>query len=234
LASLASSKSLIESSLTIIFLPLFISCWFDIFDQKTLLQYRLKKLITVAKLLRSAKSKSKVVKRVDGKVAKETGEKVAKETGEIVEQVPEVPIMVDDQNDQNTDPAGIDDFKRRQFLKIIGGGGVSLFLMLFVFKGNASAAFFGSGGGPGVVGLKDKSGTKIDPAEKNPTDGYAVSEIDDSSLPSYYGFIHKDGSWYIAREEETGTFKYFKGSSAFSSNWASRATLGYDYFDEIF
>lgn len=128
----------------------------------------------------------------------------------------------------------IKDFRRRQFLKIVGGGGVSMFLMLFVFQQKASAAFFGSGGGPGIVGVKDSSGTTIDPAEKQPTDGYSIAELDDGASPSYYGFTHKTGSWYIAREDASGSYRYVSGATNFSTNWTNRASLTYDYFDNVF
>jgi len=106
--------------------------------------------------------------------------------------------------------------------------------MLFVFQEKASASFFGSGGGPGIVSVKDSSGNKIDPSEKQPTDGYNISEIDDDTTPAYYGFVHKDGNWYIAKEGVGGSYRYVSGSSNFSVSWAIRATLSYDYFDNVF
>lgn len=125
------------------------------------------------------------------------------------------------------------DPERRKFLRIIGSAGASIFL-LSVFTKKAQAAFFGSVPGPGTVALKDTSGVQIDPAEKRPTDGYNISKIDDSSSPVYYGFINKDGAWFIMREDSDGTYLYTKGSSGFSTNWAIKGTLTYGYFDEVF
>lgn len=124
------------------------------------------------------------------------------------------------------------DLNRRTFLRLIGSAGVSVFL-LSIFTGKADAAFFGSVPGPGTVGVKDTSGNLIDPAEKKPTDGYSISQVDDA-IPSYYGYVEKNGAWYIVKEDATGAFRYAKGSSSFSSNWTSRASLTYDYFNAVF
>ncbi|MFS8159225.1 MAG: hypothetical protein ACMG6E_03255 [Candidatus Roizmanbacteria bacterium] len=118
------------------------------------------------------------------------------------------------------------------FLRLIGSAGVSVFL-LSIFTGKAEAAFFGSMPGPGTIGIKNTSGTLIDPAEKKPTDGYNITNVDDT-IPSYYGYVNKDGAWYIVKEDATGAYRYSKGSSAFSTSWGNRASLTYDYFDVIF
>ena len=63
---------------------------------------------------------------------------------------------------------------------------------------------------------------------------YHVSDID-STGPNYYGFIDKDGAWYIIKEDTTAlSYRYCKGTSDYSSNWDNRATLTYDYFDAVF
>lgn len=127
------------------------------------------------------------------------------------------------------------DANRRAFIKLIGSAGVSLFLFS-IFTKKAQGAFFGSVPGPGVVALKDTSGAQIDPAIKLPTDGYKISEIDDSS-PSYYGFVDKDGDWFIMKESATGQYTYYKKTvtdNDFTTDWPNRATFGYQYFDSIF
>jgi hypothetical protein len=134
----------------------------------------------------------------------------------------------------NFSTQGIKDVDRRQFLKLLGGSSLGIIAMTMFFPQKASAAFFGSVPGPGVVAIKDSSGNQIDPAEKGPTDGYRVSEIDDASTPSYYGFVDKDSNWYIAKEDSSGSYRYVKGDSSFSTNWTNRASLSYDYFDTIF
>lgn len=125
------------------------------------------------------------------------------------------------------------DANRRAFLKLIGTAGASLFLFS-IFTKKTQAAFFGSVPGPGTVSIKDTAGTPIDPAEKSPTDGYAITEIDDSS-PSYYGYVDKDGNWYITKaDSDTGNYRYAKGLTGFSSNWDNRVNLSYGYFDSVF
>lgn len=128
------------------------------------------------------------------------------------------------------------DADRRMFLKLIGSAGASLFLFA-LFTKKAEAAFFGSVPGTGTVALKDTSGTQIDPAIKQPTDGYKISGIDDSS-PAYYGFVNKDGDWFIMRETSGGEYKYYKKTALdndFTTDWPNRATLTpYEYFDSIF
>ena len=124
------------------------------------------------------------------------------------------------------------DIDRRAFIKLIGSAGLSLFL-LSIFTKKAQGAFFGSVPGPGTVALKDTTGEKIDPAEKHPTDGYRVADMDDSS-PSYYGFTDLDGNWFIIKEDTDGSYKYNKGAVNYTTNWTGRSGLSYDYYDVVF
>jgi hypothetical protein len=125
------------------------------------------------------------------------------------------------------------DGDRRFFLKLIASAGAGLFFMS-LFSRRAQAAFFGSVPGPGTVALKDSTGAVIDPAIRTPTDGYKITEIDDASSPAYYGFVDKNGAWFIMREDSSGGYRYAKGSSNFAANWANRTSLTYDYFDAVF
>jgi hypothetical protein len=89
--------------------------------------------------------------------------------------------------------------------------------------------------GPGTIAIKNSDGDTIDPAEKQPTDGYTITEVDDSSpTASYYGFVHKNGAWYITKEDAAGSYRYAKGASLFSTGWTGRTGLSYDYFDNVF
>ncbi len=125
------------------------------------------------------------------------------------------------------------DIDRRMFLKLIGSAGLSIFF-LSIFTKKAEAAFFGSVPGPGTVAIKDTTGVQIDPAIKSPTDGYKISQIDDST-PSYYGFVNKGGLWFIMKEDtSSGNYRYTKGTTGFSTNWTNRASLTYDYFNVVF
>lgn len=128
------------------------------------------------------------------------------------------------------------DPERRKFLKLIGAAGGSLFLMT-VFTRKAEASFFGSMPGPGTLSIKNSSGTTIDPSEKHPTDGYNITEIDDSGVDTYYGYVNKDGAWFIRKELPTGAYRYIKGSLDFTNattGWPNRTNLAYDYFNLVF
>lgn len=127
------------------------------------------------------------------------------------------------------------DLDRRAFIKLIGSAGLSVFF-LSMFTKKAQAAFFGSVPGPGTIAIKDSTGTVIDPAEKHPTDGYRLAELDDA-VPSYYGFINKDSEWFIMREEASGTYKYKVGTTGFTTAWSGRATIPeieWLYYDSAF
>lgn len=136
-------------------------------------------------------------------------------------------------NEKNQSEKDVVDPLRRQFLKMFGVGGVGLLVAALLNPKKAEAAFFGSVPGPGTVAIKDSSGQKIDPAIKKPTDGYSISQID-SATPSYYGYLDKDGNWYIIKEDSDGSFRYARGSGAFSSYWSTRSSLTYDYFENVF
>lgn len=126
------------------------------------------------------------------------------------------------------------DANRRAFLKLIGTAGASLFLFS-IFTKKTQAAFFGSVPGPGTVAIKDSTGAQIDPAEKGPTDGYAISQLDADDSPAYYGYVNKNGAWYIMKENTDGSYVYVRGSTDFAGEWATRgARVDYDTFDEIF
>lgn len=131
------------------------------------------------------------------------------------------------------DDAQVGDINRRLFLKLIGSAGLATFV-LTLFTKEAQGAFFGSMPVPGLVGVKDSNGTTIDPAEKNPTDGYEVNDVDDSSSPSYYGFVDKDNNWYITKESSDGSFRYVRGAGSYVANWTARASLAYGYFSNVF
>lgn len=130
------------------------------------------------------------------------------------------------------------DVDRRMFLKLIGSTGLMVF-MFSIFSKKAEGAFFGSVPGPGTVAIKDTTGAQIDPAIKTPTDGYKITQLDDSSdAPNtYYGFVNKDGAWFIMKDDGSGNYRYTKGSSDFTNGttgWPNRTGLSYDYFNAIF
>jgi len=152
--------------------------------------------------------------------------------------IPMPSMLVDDNVDINDSSAKkskleIADVDRRAFLKLIGVAGISYFIFS-IFSKKAQIPFFGKlGGTADSVALKNVEGKTIDPAERQPLDGFQISEIDDSII-AYYGFINKEGAWYIMKEDtETSSYRYAKGETSFPQGWTNRAKLKYDYFHNI-
>ena len=128
---------------------------------------------------------------------------------------------------------GISDIDKRVFLKLIGGTGLFLFLFS-IFNKKTESIFFKSLPPQARLSLEDTTGTKINPAQNHPTDGYTISDVDDNII-SFYGFTKFGGAWYIMRaDSDTGSFRYTKGDSNFSGNWTNREKLKYDYFSNVF
>lgn len=70
----------------------------------------------------------------------------------------------------------------------------------------------------------------------NLLEGYKVAD-QDVGATSYYGYINKEGEWYIIKETVAGSvtsYRYIRGASGYATNWTNRATLSYDYFDATF
>ena len=139
------------------------------------------------------------------------------------------------QPDSKTERGSVDivDIDKRAFLKIIGAAGLSFFLYSLFLK-RTEDMLFGRTTESGTVALQDSAGQTIHPAETQPTDGYRISEIDESE-PSYYGFTNVGGAWYIMKEDNnSGSFRYAKGIADFSNNWEHRNRHEYDYFHNVF
>jgi hypothetical protein len=127
---------------------------------------------------------------------------------------------------------GIKEIDKRHFFKLLAGAGLGVFVTMLINPQKAGAAFFGSVPGPGIVGVKDSNGDLIDPAIKSPTDGYAIANTDTASAPFYYGFVNKDGAWYMVKEVGDGSFLYAKGASGY--DWSNRASESYASFSSTF
>jgi hypothetical protein len=132
-----------------------------------------------------------------------------------------------------TAPAAKIDIDRRNFLKLIGSAGILAVILGLFSKRPGIPSFLGNVEALEPLTLKNTSGNIIDPAENSPTSGYNISQIDDST-PAYFGFVNKDGAWFIMREGEDDAFRYAKGENNFTTNWESRAKLNYDYFDRVY
>jgi hypothetical protein len=91
---------------------------------------------------------------------------------------------------------------------------------------------FGGGNGGAMMGVDTNP-------VKDMLEQYKISDMDDAADPKYYGFINKDGDWYIVQENTASkTYRYCKGSgnydTATTGAWATRASLVYDYFNKVF
>lgn len=78
-------------------------------------------------------------------------------------------------------------------------------------------------------------GTKIDFNVRYKLDNYAVSDLDESSDPKYYGFLDEDGKWYIMMNS-SNHFRYESGQTlvTYQTAWAARASQIYSYFSDEF
>jgi len=67
---------------------------------------------------------------------------------------------------------------------------------------------------------------------------YALQDIDDSAYPYYYGFVNKDGGWYIMRQDKNGSIRYAMQKIApkgqYTKAWNNRTNLIYTYWDTEF
>lgn len=70
---------------------------------------------------------------------------------------------------------------------------------------------------------------------QDPLSSYKCSDIYDATNPNYYGYIDKDGNWYILENNTTNnTNRYVKGGSEYTTNWTNRSGLTYDYYNVVF
>lgn len=68
-----------------------------------------------------------------------------------------------------------------------------------------------------------------------PIEGYQVSDTDTTG--PYYGYVDKDQNYYIMKESTSGTvtsYRFWKGSNNYASDWADRINKTYDYFYNVF
>lgn len=76
--------------------------------------------------------------------------------------------------------------------------------------------------------------TETEASAVDPLIQYKVSDLDEAGATKYYGFLDKDGNWYIIQLTATAA-RYFKGSTGtYIASWAARVGLAYNYFDVIF
>lgn len=132
-----------------------------------------------------------------------------------------------------TENITVSDINKRTFLKLIGATGISFFLIT-IFGRRIESLFFGQNSMQIPSSTGNPPTNKTDTIPSSPTEGYNISELDDSII-SYFGFVNKDGAWFIMNgDSNTGSYRYVKGESNFPGNWKNRANLKYDYFHKVF
>jgi hypothetical protein len=125
------------------------------------------------------------------------------------------------------------DIDKRTFLKLIGSAGIS-FLLFSILGRRLDSLLFGGALNSGINTGGTGAGNQAAQAAQ-PTEGFKISEIDDSGAISYYGFVNQDGGWLIMKQDsDTSSFRYVKGNLNFSGNWGIRETLKYDYYYKLF
>lgn len=70
----------------------------------------------------------------------------------------------------------------------------------------------------------------------DPVEGYYISDQEVGST-SYYGYLNKDGNYYIQRGIQVGAeinYTYSSGSSGYVAAWANRAFEVYQNFADEF
>lgn len=73
--------------------------------------------------------------------------------------------------------------------------------------------------------------------------GYQISDQDEKASDGdivYYGFLNQEGEWYIMEEDQSvdagglQEWRFIKGDSAYTTNWAGREALSYADFQATF
>lgn len=89
-----------------------------------------------------------------------------------------------------------------------------------------------------LIDYLDEVETKLDALEQSNDDSlseYKISDMDNGNATyDYFGFLRKDGYWYIMRQDKSGgdsVFRYDSGTSGYSTAWTGRAGLSYQYFN---
>ena len=68
----------------------------------------------------------------------------------------------------------------------------------------------------------------------SPFGRFVASDETNTGTTDYYGFIDKDGRWYIMKYDITnGTMRYFEGLNGYTTGWTDRASHKYIYFYEL-
>jgi hypothetical protein len=67
----------------------------------------------------------------------------------------------------------------------------------------------------------------------DPTTKYKITDIDPTEGNSYFGYVDKDGAWFIMNLTATAA-RYFKGNDHYTDAWNTKGDLDYGYFHNVF
>lgn len=101
------------------------------------------------------------------------------------------------------------------------------------FGGISQTIGGGSGGGQNPTPTLKK----IEEHQKATLQDFFIADKDDDATPNYFGFLNRNGEWYILKETVSAgadTYRYTKGASGYTTAWTNRATEPYDYFNTTF
>lgn len=79
------------------------------------------------------------------------------------------------------------------------------------------------------VNFRNSAGEIID---NDILEKYQIANSEDGAT-SYYGYVDRDGNWYIMKIISTTT-TFVKGITDYATNWTNRASLTYQRFDLVF
>lgn len=82
-----------------------------------------------------------------------------------------------------------------------------------------------------IAGIVETTSQQINPITK-----YTIARTDSANAVKYFGFVDKDGNYYIMKQDTSlavETFTYAIGTN-FIADWANRATLTYQEFNDVF
>ncbi len=84
----------------------------------------------------------------------------------------------------------------------------------------------------GTVAMAINADGSLNVSNKESLSNYKISDIADGTT-AYFGFVDKDGNWYILKLTETDA-RYCKGASGYTTAWTNRASQSYDYYNNVF
>lgn len=75
-------------------------------------------------------------------------------------------------------------------------------------------------------------GYQIIDGNLDPKRGYEMNDSDTAANLKYYGYLNASGRWIIMKNDRAAeTYRFITGKSGYTTAWANRASLSYDYLN---